>query len=446
MAGKATGWHWPGLESRRRNSLAAASKVRWLFCLPLWLALSPACWAQHSVSRWEQSPAPTPFGLRYYYTDAVQQALQGLPSAVQEGQQPAAEIAWHNGPYHPQRVVSLSEQAHYHEGRGDHGSAIVSLRRAVHLTRVNYGLHSGLQIPLLQRLNRNYLAGGQWQAADDTRSYLYRIQQRTLPQGGPEHIEASLDFVDWQRQVWLLELGKSSPRRLLDAWDILDDLSAAVPSMAEWPLPVLERLTATRMRLRYLLGQIRVEIEDPFPGSRDSRLVPELTIEQRRLQTLQRSSYSGGRQDLQRLLQRQQKEGAGLAIAATRVALGDWHLWHNRGSRAAEEYREAWRESSSEEGLVWRQRWLQQPWELPAGDVFFAPLSLRLESAQQTEVSTSFRVDRRGRVRQVEPGATGQSLHSRLSRWLRAARFRPAMAGGVPLDDVPVQRNYTVLH
>ena len=446
MAGKAMGWIWPDLESRRQYPLAAASKVRWLFCLSLWLVLNPACWAQHSVSRWEQSPAPTPFGLRYYYTDAVRQALKGPPSPVQAGEQPAAETEWRNGPYHPRRAASLSEQARYHEGQGDHGSAIASLRQAVHLTRVNHGLHSSLQIPLLQRLNRNYLAGGLWQAADDTHSYLYYIQQRALPQGAPEHIEASLDFVDWQRQVWLLEPGKSSPRRLLDAWDILDDLSVAVPSVAEWPLPVLERLTAMRMRLRYLLGQIRIDVEDPFPGRRDSRLVPELTIEQRRLQTLQRSSYSGGRQDLQSLLQRQRKEGAGLDVSATRIALGDWHLWHNRSSRAAEEYRKAWRELSSEEKLVWRQRWLQQPWELPASDVYFAPLSLRLESAQQTEMTTSFRVDRRGRARQVELGEAGQSLHSRLGRWLRAARFRPAMAGGELLDDVPVQRNYTVLH
>ena len=425
--------------------------LRLSFCLSVLLVLSPASWGQLR----EQSAAPTAFGRDYYYTDEVQRVLARAERAPlgQPGLLETAEAQWRAGPYHPRLAEFLLQQAGYLQERGDHDTAIQHLRRAVHVTRVNLGLHSQQQIPLLQRLNLNYLETGQLELADNNQTYLHFIQQRVYPELSPERIKASLEFIDWQRQTWLLDLGKQEPKRLFNAWRLLQQMWGDSASREKLPLASLERLSEARMRWRYLLEQIQFETRDFYWPGRERSLLNDpgtsLSAEEQQLRNSQRSVYSNGRRDLEYLLQRQQAAGRGAAAAATRIDLGDWHLWHNHWSRAVQDYRAAWRELSAGENAALRRSWLESPRELPASDVYFTPLALREEGAEQTLLLARFQVNQRGRAQQVRleaESAPGQAYSHRLSGWLRGARFRPAMADGELLNAAPMQRHYTVLH
>ena len=424
--------------------------LRLSFCLSVLLVLSPASWGQLR----EQSAAPTAFGRDYYYTDEVQRVLAQAERAPlgQPGLSATAEVEWRAGPYHPRLAEFLLQQAGYLQERGDYDAAIQHLRRAVHVTRVNLGLHSQQQIPLLQRLNLNYLETGELELADNNQTYLHFLQQRVYPEWSPERIEASLEFIDWQRQAWLLDLGKQAPKRLFNAWRLLQQMWGDSASREKLPLASLERLSEARMRWRYLVEQIQFETRDFYWPGRDRSLFndPEtsLSAEEQKWRNLQRSAYSNGRRDLEYLLQRQQAAGRSAAAAATRIELGDWHLWHNHWSQAVRDYRAAWRELSAGENAALRRSWLESPRELPASDVYFAPLALREEGAEQTELLARFQVNVRGRAQQIRleaASAPGQAYSHRLSRWLRRARFRPAMADGDLLNAAPMQRHYTVM-
>ncbi len=368
-------------------------------------------------------------------------------------QRQVEELEWFGGPYSPQLTETLSGQAAYLQEQGDHAAAIRSLRRAVHVTRINEGLQSELQIPLVRRLVENYLVNGDLQMADDLQDYLFFLYRENHTETSLQRIDASVDFLDWQRQAWLAELGEKRDRRLFNALQLVEDLLDDSLLEQELPLDSLRKLVATRMRLYYLLEQGQFGVEDVFSASLNQGFgndpEAQISMEERRLQTLQRNAYARGRNDLKRLLTQQELAGEKLAGAATRIALGDWHLWHDRVQRATLEYKDAWTDLSEPALLPWRQQWLEQPLELPAGDVYFAPIALHNSQVERIPVEVQFMVSDRGRAKeiQVQILAEGRDGYSgQLKRWLRAARFRPAMAEQELLDDVVIERRYTIIY
>ena len=107
----------------------------------------------------DQNSPPTPYGLRYHLASDTDSAdlpvlLRSAPEAARYRQQVEdAELA--DGPYSPMLAETLTDEASYLEQHGNHEAAIVSLRRAVHVTRINDGLHSGMQLPMVRRLIRS---------------------------------------------------------------------------------------------------------------------------------------------------------------------------------------------------------------------------------------------------------------------------------------------------
>lgn len=80
--------------------------------------------------------------------------------------------------------------------------------------------------------------------------------------------------------------------------------------------------------------------------------------------------------------------------------------------------------------------------------MYFAPIALRNSNVERIPAAVQFVVSDRGRVNniQVQILAEGRGGYSgQLKRWLRAARFRPAMAAQELLDDVAVERRYTII-
>ncbi len=400
---------------------------------------------------------PTAFGLKYYFTDAVEAALpKGILRSSPRSdywREQVQELEWQAGPYNPGLSELLSQQADYFQLQGDHGSAIASLTRAVHVTRVNEGLQTELQIPLVRRLVENHLAQGDLGAADDLQDYLFFLYRENHVQDSVERVDASVEFLDWQRQAWLAELGEQREKRLYNAVQLLEDLLDDELMQAQMPLASHRRLVEMRMRLYYLVEQGRFGVpEDVFNGSLNrgfgSDPDSQITLEERQLQNLQRSAYGRGQRDLALLIERQYAEGDVLAANATRIALADWHLWHNQSKRARLEYIDAYNELSREEYLSYREQWLAQPRELPAGDVYFAPIALRDPQLNRIPVQATFMVNKRGQPRDIDvqvlvEGRAG--FRGQLTRWLRAARFRPAVIDRELVDSPMVSREYTIL-
>src|SRR5690606_38211298 len=80
---------------------------------------------------------------------------------------------------------------------GDHVTAIATFERAWHVSRVNNGLFSLEQAPIVQRLIESQLATGDLIAADQQQEYLFFIQQKAYGAESPELLPALTALADW---------------------------------------------------------------------------------------------------------------------------------------------------------------------------------------------------------------------------------------------------------
>ena len=102
--------------------------------------------------------------------------------------------------YDPVRVDAVLAEAGALRAAGRHRDALRGYRRAIHLTRINEGLDTPVQIGLLERVLESQLALGLREAADGTQENLYRLRLRHAA-GPAERLAAA--YSDWKRERYL---------------------------------------------------------------------------------------------------------------------------------------------------------------------------------------------------------------------------------------------------
>ena len=104
-----------------------------------------------------------------------------------------------DGPYAETLTESLSSLARYHRDRGDYGEAEDLYVRALHVLRVNDGLYSDRQIPLVRDLLNLYRATGDLKSLDDRYHYFFRLHGSGQPPYTEMRKQASMEYLRWQR-------------------------------------------------------------------------------------------------------------------------------------------------------------------------------------------------------------------------------------------------------
>lgn len=138
-----------------------------------------------------QAHFPALYGKVFIRSDQAQQDERPHPPTVPpvpmdeadadayEQQVKAQELL--DGPYAETLAESLSSLGHYHRDRGDYRKAEDLYLRALHVVRVNDGLYSERQIPLMRDLLNLYRATGDLKALDDRYDNFFRLYGRGRP-------------------------------------------------------------------------------------------------------------------------------------------------------------------------------------------------------------------------------------------------------------------------
>ncbi|HEY0963820.1 MAG TPA: hypothetical protein VGE69_15830 [Pseudomonadales bacterium] len=88
---------------------------------------------------------------------------------------------------------------------GEHEDAIAAFESAMHIDRVNGGLYTLDQIPLVEKMIASHDALGNADEVNDLHSYLFYIQQKTYDDGDPRLLAAMEDWADWNITSYMLE-------------------------------------------------------------------------------------------------------------------------------------------------------------------------------------------------------------------------------------------------
>ena len=332
------------------------------------------------------------------------------------------------------------------QNQGRHQEALELLKRGVHLARINDGLYSPQQLPLLQAEITSQIALGQYAEADERQHYMYKVQVRSMA-SGEQRAQALMQQAQWQYNAYHLRLGQAGFARLMSMWDLyrlaLNDIIDRKGEDSPELLPPLEGM----LQAQYLIADYNPE--DEYAGADD------LGARQQRgrFNAYRAQSYDKGNAvilamyDIEQKQQQQEGQDTSLATANALAMLGDWRLWHEERTAAMQAYSESIAElAKRDDAQLQIERLFGQPVALPNLD---GVRDLReVADHEAGDILLEFGVNERGRVfdleRIDENEEADRSKANRVMRTLRKARFRPRLEAGEPVETEKVVRAYAI--
>ena len=344
--------------------------------------------------------------------------------------------AWDNN-----LVEQLNSLGSLQQQKGDHPGAVETHERAIHVQRINSGLHTIDQTPLVEQMIDSYAAMGDWTQVDVYQNYLFYIQRKFYGNNDPRLIPALGDLANWHTRAFTMRQGESLAMRLSSA----QMLYRAAARMVEVHFGADDRY------VEYLRGVAR----SAYLVALNQDLLRELARAQFRVpqETLRDMLYwhfpivpSGFRAGEDALLAIREyylgREGEAEQLAEATAQVADWYLLFNRRAPARNMYLEAWQAVAEEENAdELRLRLFGQVREIPVfafdDNEWMIENMGSMENIEEVDydhIDLRFDVTQWGEVRNIETVGTHspdtEPQQSRVRRDVRGSMFRPMLIGG----------------
>lgn len=326
---------------------------------------------------------------------------------------------------------------------GSHQAAIDAFKRGVHLARINDGLYSAQQIPMLQREIASHMALGQYAEADERQLYLYRVQMRSM-EGGITRAQAFMQQARWQYNAYRLALDGQGYARLMSMWDLYRlALNDIVDRQGETSSLLMQPLEGMLLA-QYLIGAYDVGDISTVGSSENFSVQQQLN----RFNAYRAQNFQKGRAVIQAMydIEAANHGKDSRQAVQSRILLGDWLLWYGKSESALSTYREAIAElvalGDAEQEI---DAIFGEPVALPNYDGA-KPLPATVPQ-EQANLWVQFDVDKKGKVAnlaRVDESELDTGPANRVMRSLRRTRFRPRLAMGEPQDTEMVMRTYEI--
>lgn len=402
---------------------------------------------------------PSLFGREYIRAEQLanrQSPDMAVPLEIKPGdpgpyEEQLEDMALGDGPYSSGLTDPLAGVAQIYKQRGQYDEAIESYRRALHVIRVNDGLKSERQLPLLKDLMAIYRIVGDGQALDDAYHYYFNIHGNGHPPYTEASIAANLEYMAWQREAFGVKIGGKAQSRVravqayLRNAQMIEEMAAQPSLNVDW----YEQIVMSQMANLYMVMgedlEEHVSVGMPSGAMYGSEAQSEAFVRDR-ISVIQGSGEKIGRKLIQSLIARRQESPA-TKRATLYLELGDWNQWNGSLRRANEAYAtvETLLLGEGENELL--ATWLAEPVELPDERALWRSAT-GLSREQHPVMTARYDVSEKGNVRNVSVFHSGDSADwpaNRLKRLLRETHFRPRFAGGQPLPATNLERNYQVL-
>lgn len=354
-----------------------------------------------------------------------------------------------SGPYADGLAEPLGSLGRHYRQQGEYKEALGAYRRALHIVRINDGLYSDRQIPLVRELLATFRDAGDYEALDQRYDYLFRLYGAGRPPYTDLRLRAALEYLRWQREALRMKLGGSGSDRLLDAIELNDDILEGIAEEGGVPYEWHRNFVFSQLRNLYILkDRFQPELHEQGLGnSRDIYGVQPITVDlqEQKMKNLMHSAQGKARTLAEKLEVAAAVEGP-VEQAQLELALADWYFWSGQRGKAGSGYRRVAELLRDAGELTLLEDWMGQPVELPEEGAFW--LGRRRAEFTPAEVRASFNVSSRGRVSKVEVEALNPDAEGELSRFKRnlsATLFRPRWDAGEPESVEGIVREYQLL-
>ncbi|WP_193164964.1 tetratricopeptide repeat protein [Microbulbifer hainanensis] len=328
---------------------------------------------------------------------------------------------------------------------GKHEEAISEFRRAMLINRVNEGLYSLNQVPMIERMIDSQIALSKWEDANDNQEYLYWLNERNYGEEDPRMLPVINDLSRWHLQAYVDEKGGTLFEHLISATNLYElAVDIITKNFGANDLRLVDALRGLKAT-NYYLATYKGEPEQPVVINTSFGGGPNMDAQRSQLDQYRMNSFSSGKDAINRIVDVYQKnpQSPPAASAKAKVELGDWYMMFNKWHSARETYGEAYQ-------ALWDNGATNQEID----DIFGRPAALpalpMLEEDRQalanSYVTVSYDVTAFGKARNIQVlNAKPQdsvSIRSRVRNVLKRAKFRPRFENGEPVDTVGIVQRF----
>ena len=315
----------------------------------------------------------------------------------------------------------------------EHEKAIDTLKRATHMVRVNSGLYSALQLPIIEAEIESLMYLNLFEQVDIRQNYLRKIQARSLVDN--EKIARGLiRQAEWQNKAYHLGIAQNDEEKLFRLVDMLNLYRDALTRLAEKQgdlSPVLLEPLHGILRTQYLLTGLISKSLGVYERSL-SRFDNDGARAYRSQNFKQGKHIISAIYDVERNTSKNPLETTQNSL----TMLADWMLWNGKRGDAKRTYMEATRagltpaDENIEETPVPAEIF-PMPLPLPQLDGFKPlPDTVSIESAN---LLIGFDITKTGRainVKRLDESDIEDGVARKIIRLISKTRFRPRLELG----------------
>lgn len=390
--------------------------------------------------------APPPAYLEAITKPVIPQKRQLRPSqVVEQYRERIEELEAENGAYGAGIDEELLGLGRALQQAGAHREAIDEFRRAMLIKRVNEGLYSLNQAPMIERMIESQIVLNQWEEANDNHQYLFWLHARNYGRDDPRMLPIINQLSRWHLQAYTEEKGGTLFDHLIQATNLyalaVDIITKNFGGSDLRLVEALRGLKATNYYLATYAGepQPAVVINSNFGGG-DPDAQRRAQLDHYRM-----NSFSSGRNAITRIVDVYEKNPASppAASAKAKVELGDWYMMFNKWHSARKTY-----------GDAYQALWDNGATNQEIDDIFGRPAALPAlplldedrESLSGSYVMVSYDVTAFGKARNIRildaQPSDKVSIRSRVRDVLRRAKFRPRFENGEPVETTGIVQRF----
>jgi len=398
---------------------------------------------------------PEHYGREYVRFEEPSLDIERQPDTSASVDQPAGDLsdyekqldgaARSGGPYAAGLTDPLMGMAQYYVQQGKLEDALDTYRKALHLVRLNDGLYSERQIPILREMMDIYRQRGDYQSLDEAHQYYSRLRNLDKMPHTLEWLDTGIEYLIWEQELYAS--GAVSNRRapLMRAYRVNQSMLESLKPTSDEELGWHFRLCLSQMRNLYLImGDDYLSMS----ASLNSGEGPAVDAVNREFAFVQKTALRKGQKLLEQCIDIAQLSPAA-SLAALHLELGDWHQWNDELRLATRQYErvvEVLRAAGEEKLLL---KWLDQPVELPDESNLWAA-NPYTNVPSQVVVEARYNVTSRGDVRKIKVSVAEEQEEKewqawRIKRMLSDTHFRPRFSQGQAEMVEQISRRYLLV-
>ncbi|WP_281556524.1 tetratricopeptide repeat protein [Thalassomonas sp. RHCl1] len=376
--------------------------------------------------------------------DVRQAGIQKLSDEIDKYQAAVEKIESTEGMYSEQIAQKLVNLGNIYQHYEKHEDAVQVYKRALHLSRINEGLYSLTQIPILEKMIESYKKRKQWEQVNDKYYYMYWLYARNFDDMDINRLDMELQIANWHLEAYAMQLLPDPTQDLIYSYSLFDRaVNLITNTYGETDERLITPLNGLMLTNYFIASHVmRSSVEKVY--AMNEQLQVQMKKSDILIAEMKRKSFVTGKKIIQRKLTvlQGQTQVDHQAIAKVKLKLADWFLMHNKRQTALRHYQEAYDYAvATDKNKEFLEQLFSQPVALP----HYPNLQQRTRAIKSdTELTTDVRyvhatldVTKYGKARNIKIVSSNppdnSPIKTKALKSLRTTKFRPQISDGMTI-------------